>query len=628
MKYEQLATEIIRLVGGKENVLSLTHCITRLRFQLKEDTLAESNELKALEGVVTVVQSGGQYQVVIGNHVAEVYDIVMKHLGLDDDAKELAAPKKGIVNNFIDVVSGIFQPCLGVLAATGMIKGFNALFVALGLLSNTSGTYQILNAIGDCFFYFFPIFLGYTAAKKFKLNPFVGMALGASLLYPALGSLTTGEPIYTLFSGSLFEAPVHINFLGIPVILMSYVSSVVPIILSCYVASKIERQLSKIIPSVVKSFLLPFFTLLIAGPLTFIVIGPVATWASQLLGAGTLKLYGFSPILAGVFVGGFWQVFVIFGLHWGILPIYFNNMATLGFDPILAPFFTGSFAQVAIVLAIFLKTKDKKMKSLAIPAFISAIFGVTEPAIYGITLPKKKPFILSCILAAIGGGIIGWSGTNSYVMGGLGIFGIPNFINPNTGLDKGFYGLIIATIIVMVLGFAIMYMMDVDGENTECTTAESSEMMKKIVIKSPLKGKILPLSMVNDEAFSKGVLGKGIAIEPVEGRIYAPADGYISALFPTGHAYGIKTDEGIEILIHIGMDTVQLGGKYFSPARLVGDKVKCGDLIGTFDFEKIREAGFELITPVVITNADQYLDIIETSEVKIEAGSQLLTVIR
>ena len=441
-------------------------------------------------------------------------------------------------------------------------------------------------------FYFFPIFLGYTAAKKFKLNHFTGMAIGAALVYPALAGVTAppAQPLYTLFSGTIIESPVKITFLGIPVILMSYSSSVIPIILAAYVGSKIEKVFSKIIPDVVKTFLVPFCTLLVIVPLTFIVIGPVATWAGKLLGALTLSIYGLSPVVAGLFMGAFWQVFVLFGLHWGFIPILINNIVVLHADPIVALTFGTTFAQIGVVLAILIKTKNKKLKSLAVPAFISGIFGVTEPAIYGVTLPRKKPFILSCIAASIGGGILGAMGTKIHVMGGTGIFSIPSFISPD-GMDRGFYGALISMVVSFGLGFLLMLFSGYkDEEVSEKSKAENNEevLVKQEVVLSPLKGEVKQLSEVKDDAFSKGALGKGIAIEPVEGKVISPVDGVLTTFFPTGHALGITSDSGAEILIHVGMDTVKLDGKHFTPKAKQGDSVRAGDVLLEFDIKAIK----------------------------------------
>ncbi|MEC0183082.1 beta-glucoside-specific PTS transporter subunit IIABC [Paenibacillus peoriae] len=635
MKYETLAKDIIKNVGGKENVNSLTHCITRLRFKLKDESKANTDVLKDMDGVVTVVKSGGQYQVVIGNHVPEVYADVAAIGGFQAASEEASDEKMSLFNKFIDTISGVFTPTLGVLSATGMIKGFTALFVALGWLTNTSGTYQILNALGDCLFYFFPVFLGYTSAKKFNANIFIGMAIGASLVYPTFSTITaSGKPLYTLFSGTIFESPVYITFLGIPVILMSYASTVLPIIISTYVGSKIENFFKRVIPSVVRTFLVPFFTLLVIVPLALIVIGPLSTWAGQLLGAGTLFVYNLSPIIEGILMGAFWQVFVIFGLHWGLVPIALNNLAVLKFDPILAATLGASFAQTGVVLAILFKTKNAKLRSLSIPAVISGIFGVTEPAIYGITLPRKKPFILSCIGAAVGGGIIGAMGTKGYILGGLGIFAIPSYISP-AGMDRGFYGAVIGILVSFVLGFLLMFFSGFKDDEVKETKkedrttggAQGEVLVKQETVISPLKGEVKPLSEVPDEAFSTGALGKGVAIEPSEGKVVAPVDGVLTSFFSTGHAIGITSDHGVEVLIHVGKDTVKLKGKHFYPKVKQGDAVKKGQLLMEFDMEAIKEAGYVLTTPVIVANTANYLDVIETEKKSIEYQEDLLTVV-
>lgn len=398
MKYEELARTIVQNVGGKENVIDLSHCMTRLRFKLKDEGKANTDILKRTDGVVSVVQSGGQYQVVIGNSVGDVYNdintifTINEEKSVDDTKKE--NKNASIFDRFIDLVSGVFTPTLGILAATGMIKGLSTVFVATGLLTMTSGTYQILTVIGDCFFYFFPVFLGYTAAQKFKGNVLIGMAIGTSMVYPTLAGIMAEKPLYTLFSGTIIESPVHLTFLGIPVILMSYASSVIPIIIATWIAAKVEGRLKKMVPDVVKSFFVPAGTLLIVIPLTFIIIGPIATWASQLFGAGTQALYNLSPVVTSAVLAGVMQICTIFGIHWGIVPITLNNLAVLGYDMTIPATTIGIFGQVGAVLAVMLKTKDKKLKALTYPAFISGIFGVTEPAIYGINLPRRRPFIL------------------------------------------------------------------------------------------------------------------------------------------------------------------------------------------------------------------------------------------
>lgn len=638
MKYDDLAKTIITNVGGKENVNSLTHCVTRLRFKLKDEGKANTDFLKNLDGVVTVVQSGGQYQVVIGNHVSEVYAAVNSIGGFregSEDADEGPQEKMSVFNRFIDIISSVFAPTLGVLAATGMIKGFNALFEALGWLTKTDGTYQILNAVGDCLFYFFPVFLGYTAAKKFNANIFIGMAIGASLVYPALIGLMdpSNTPLYTLFAGTLFESPVYITFLGIPVILMNYSSTVIPILISTYIGAKLESFFKKTIPSVVRTFLVPFFTLLIIVPLSLILIGPISTWAATLLGQGLLSIFNLSSIAAGVLIGGFWQVFVIFGLHWGLVPIAINNLAVLKYDPILAAMFGASFAQIGVVLAIMLKTRNQKLKSLSIPAFISGIFGVTEPAIYGVTLPRKKPFIYSCIAAAVGGGIIGAFNVKGYIIGGLGIFGIPSYIAPE-GINMNLWGAIIGIVVSFVLGFMIMFFagfkddeVKESKENSNNAANKGETLVAQEVIVSPIKGEVVPLSNITDEAFSSGAMGKGVAIEPSEGKVYSPVDGVLTSLFSSGHAIGVTSNNGVDVLIHVGKDTVKLKGKHFTAKVAQGDTVTKGQLLMEFDVAAIKEAGYTLTTPVIISNSANYLDVIETNKKNVDKNDDLLTVV-
>ncbi|MBR3119505.1 beta-glucoside-specific PTS transporter subunit IIABC [Oceanobacillus sp. FSL K6-0127] len=628
MKYEQLAKDIIENVGGAENVNSVVHCITRLRFKLKDESKANTEVLNNMEGVVTTRKSGGQYQVVIGNHVPDVYKAVVSEGGFQAaqpvDA-EGGEEKGSLFNRFIDMISGIFTPILSVLVAAGMTKGFTALFVAIGWLDIEGGTYQILNAIGDGLFYFLPILLGYTAMKKFGGTPFLGAVIAMALVYPALEGIPgANEPLYTLFAGTMFESPVYIEFLGIPVILMTYSMSVIPIIVAAFFAAKLERSLTKIIPDVIKTFVVPMLTMLIITPLTFIVVGPIATWASQLLGQATIWVYDLSPVIAGAFLGGLWLVFVMFGLHWGLVPIAINNFAVGGIDPILALIFVHSFALAAAILAIWIKTKNEKTKSLSAPALISALFGVTEPGMYGITLPLKRPFIFTLISSAIGGALLGIFGTKGYVMAGLGVFQVPSFIHPEEGLNGAFFGAIIALVVGSVLAFVLTYFFgginkneDTGAGSTQPVAVKGAQNGKDQVIGSPFNGTVKKLADIDDTAFASGALGQGVAIEPAEGKVVAPVSGTISVLFPTNHAIGITSDDGAEILIHVGMDTVQLDGKHFTAHTEQGSHVEKGQLLIEFDGQAIKEAGYPLTTPVVVTNQDQFeISTINEQEVK------------
>ena len=474
-KYDGLARIIIQNVGGKSNIISVAHCITRLRFKLKDESKANKGVLESTDGVIKVMQAGGQYQVVIGNQVNDVYDAVLEvgHLAaagaVDEEGNAVeetsGGGKKSPVSLLIDVISGTLQPTLGVMAATGIIKGLLALFDFLGLIPAASGTYQVWYAVADGFFYFMPIVLGYTAAKKFKVNEFIGMAIGIALCYPAMVNSTAGTVLGTVFTGTAFEMSYYLTFFGIPVIMPAsgYTSSVVPIILAVAIAAPLEHWLKKVIPDVIKLFVVPFVTLIVMVPLTYLVIGPIASILCSILSLFFNAIYSIPVVgglIGGVLIGAFWQVLVIFGLHWSLVPLAMINYSLLGYDFILSPYFCVSFAQTFVVLAIVLKTKDEKLKKIAIPAFISGIFGVTEPAIYGVTLPKKTPFIYSCIAGAIGGAFTGLMRTRSYSIGGLGLFGLPSFIDTTgvMGLTNMIY-ILIAILIASVAGFAMTYVL-------------------------------------------------------------------------------------------------------------------------------------------------------------------------
>ncbi len=638
-KYEALAKEIVKQIGGKDNVSGLTHCITRLRFKLKDESRAKDDVLKNMDGVVTVMKSGGQYQVVIGNHVADVYADVCPLIGLEGKAasSEEEEDKK---SNLIDIVSNIFQPILGVMSACGMLKGLNALFVALGLYTDAAGIYTMLNGIGDALFMFLPMFLGYTSAKKFGLKPMLGLAIGAAMCYPALqgSSLSAvGEPLYTLFAGTVFESDIYMTFLGLPMIGMDYTSTVIPVIFIVYFASKCEKFFSKFIPDLVKFFFVPMLVLLVALPVGFLLIGPVTTFGSMLISQFVFKIREFSPLLAGAVVGGTWQILVIFGMHWGFIPVYINNMVTLGYDNIMMPFFGCTFATAGVVLAIFCKSKDKKIKELALPNVISSIFGVTEPAIYGITLPMKKPFIISCIVGAVVGGYYGHFNFRKFFAGGMGIFEFPAMINPD-GTNGNIIVAISGAAIAMILAFVMMFVayrekqtVTEPADNTEKVetqpeTPAQPALLKKEMIASPLKGKVLPLTECKDEAFAMGILGKGVVIVPEEGKVVSPVNGVLTTIFPTLHAMGITSDDGVEMLIHIGMNTVELNGKHFTAKAQQGDKISIGDVLVEFDKDAIAAEGYSIETPVLVTNADDFLDIITEEQKTAEYGDKIITI--
>lgn len=455
-KYDGLARIIIQNVGGKSNIISVTHCMTRLRFKLKDESVAQTDILKETDGVVTVIQSGGQYMVVIGQQVADVYDAVcaVGHItpggAVDDDGnavEEADKPKEkqNPFNAFVSIVTSVFAPVLGVLAATGIVKGFLSLFVAIGVLSSTSGTYNILYSLGDSFFYFMPVLLAYTASKKFGLPEMEGLTIGAALLYPYL-STSSGYDISNLF--------------GIPVAMPSsgsYTSSVVPIICAIAFAAWFERKYKKFIPDSCKLFFVPLITISVTFCLTLWVIGPIASLLGDGLSAFFNMLANLNGILLGAVVGALWQVLVMFGLHWSLVPMMLNDLAVNGYSSALTGMFGCTFAQCGAVLAIWLKTKNSKTKSLCLPALISGIAGVTEPAIYGLTLPKKKPFIITCVVGAITGALLMAFGVTAYTSAGTGIFGYTAYINTITNDISGMIASIVISLVAVVLAFIAVY---------------------------------------------------------------------------------------------------------------------------------------------------------------------------
>ena len=457
-KYDGLARIIIQNVGGKSNIISLTHCVTRLRFKLKDESKAQTDILKDTDGIVTVIQSGGQYMVVIGNHVPQVYDAVcaVGHItpggAVNEDGTAIEggadAPKEKFnpVNAFVSIVTSVFTPWLGVLAACGIVKGLVALFVALGVMDGAGSTYNILYSLGDCFFYFMPILLAYTASKKFGLPEFEGMIIGAAMIYPyLLGSSTNVHD-------SLFMIPVTMPSSG------DYTSSVIPIICAVAFAAWFEKLYKKFIPDTLKMFAVPLITCIVTFALTLWIIGPIAAGAGDLLGVFFNWLANFNGILLGAVVGGLWQVLVMFGLHWALIPLMLNNMAVQGYDTAMVGMFGTTFAQVGAVAAIWIKTKNKKTKSLCAPAFISAIAGVTEPAIYGITLPKKTPFYITCVVAAVVGGLLMAFGVTSYTSAGLGVFGYTAYINTMTNDISGMIWAIVLSLVSVAAAFVLTFL--------------------------------------------------------------------------------------------------------------------------------------------------------------------------
>lgn len=619
MSNKDLSKQIITLVGGEGNVNSVFHCATRLRFKLKDNSKANKAALEKTPGVITVVENSGQFQVVIGNNVSQVFEQIMKETSLQDAEKsgnDESSESTGVLGKAVDIISSIFSPILGALAGAGILKGLLALILSLEWISGTSGTYLILNAASDSVFYFLPVFLAVTAARKFKANQFVSIAVAGALIYPSvIAAVGSSDPL---------------NFLGIKIVLINYSSSVIPIILAVWVQSYVEKWFRSFIHESVRNILVPMFALLIVIPLTFLAFGPVGSLISDGLASGYTWLYNLSPLVAGAIAGAFWQVFVIFGVHWGFVPIMLSNIATLGYDTMLPILCAAVLSQAGAVFGVFLKSRNPQLKALAGSSTLAAIFGITEPTIYGVTLKLKKPFIYACISGAIGGAIIAQGGARALS------FSLPGLLALPTYFGTGFIWVIIGILVAFVLAAILVFVLGFDDPAADTAASVNSSgpanpatptMIDKEMVVSPLAGALQPLESLPDEAFASGAMGKGIVIEPSSGKLTSPVNGTVTTVFPTGHAIGITSDGGAELLIHVGVNTVKLKGKHFDKKVQEGDKVVQGQLLLEFDLEAIRAAGFVTATPVIVTNSAEYLDVLKNTGSEVTNGEALLTLI-
>ncbi|NDJ57112.1 PTS beta-glucoside transporter subunit IIABC [Enterobacteriaceae bacterium 4M9] len=624
MDNRELAKDILHHVGGRQNIVSLVHCATRLRFKLQDSSAADAEGLKKRPGIITVVESGGQFQVVIGNHVGDVFQAVRAEAGLNDDSPQPAvAPQNqgSLLARFIDIVSSIFTPFLGVLAASGILKGLLALCVVMGWLAPNEGTYQIWFAASDSLFYFFPLVLGYTAGKKFGGSPFLTMTIGGALTHPLM---------IKAFEAASQPGAATEHFFGIPVTFINYSSSVIPIIFAAWLSCWLERQCNKVMPSAVKNFFTPLVCLMVVVPLTFLLIGPAATWLSQMLANGYQAIYAFAPWLAGGVMGAIWQVCVIFGLHWGLVPLMINNMSVLGYDTLMPLLLPAIMGQVGACLGVFLRTRDAQRKTLAGSAVTAGVFGVTEPAVYGVTLPMRRPFIFGCVAGAIGGIIVGFSNTHTYSFGLASIFTLAQTIPPG-GVDATVWGVIIGTFLALVLACVMTFVAGEAGAKTPVAASVAAPVLAEgdVAVLAPLAGEVIALEQVDDATFASGLLGKGAAIVPSANQVVAPFDGEVASLFATRHAIGLVNNDGVEVLIHVGIDTVKLNGQHFTAHVTPGAHVRAGEVLLSFDREAILGAGFSLTTPVIISNSDDFSVVARTDDAgKVQAGGAFLTVRR
>ncbi len=624
-KYQGLAAFIIENVGGKENILSVTHCMTRLRFTLNDDTKVKEENLVNSPEIMTAQFAGGRYQVVVGTHVSDVFQVIQSELGLlgEEEVEE----KKGGVNRLIEIITKVITPVLGILTASGLLQGILALLTVTNVLSEGDGAYIVLHAMGQTVFYFLPVVLGYTSAKAFKLNPFVGMMLGAILLIPELmTNLVSDQVLYTLFQGSIFETDIHNTFFGIPILFPAngYQYSVIPIIFITFLGSKVEKFLKRVVPELLAHNLNAFLTILITFPLSILIIGPVTNVLSSLISAGVSGLYAISPVITSVVVGLLYQPLVIFGLHWPMSAIGINNLAQYGVDYIFPMSFTANFAQTAVVLAVYLKTRSKEQKALAIPAMVSGIFCIIEPAIYGFSLPVKKRFIFSMIGGAVGSFILAISATKMYAFA-FGILGFVSFINPENGSLSGLYIAIFASIVTMIVSFCLTYFTFKEEEDVVDSTKKT--LVKTEAIYSPVEGEVLPITMASDPSFALEMMGKGVVIKPKNGNITSPINGVIKTIFPGGHAIGIESPSGVEVLIHIGIDTVELKGEGFEILANVDDEVVVGQELVNVNLALLSELNVKDEVMVVITNTSEFLDVIPEEAVTIKKGKKIITVI-
>ncbi|WP_366561221.1 beta-glucoside-specific PTS transporter subunit IIABC [Bacillus velezensis] len=590
MDYHKISKEILQLVGGEENVQSVIHCMTRLRFNLYDNAKADRSGLEQTEGVMGTNISGGQFQIIIGNHVPKVYQALMESSGLSDEsANKTSKQKKNVLSAVFDVISGVFTPILPAIAGAGMIKGLVALAVTFGWMSEKSETHSILTAVGDGAFYFLPLLLAVSAARKFRCNPYVAAAVAGAILHPDLTAL--------------LGAGKSISFIGLPVTAATYSSTVIPILLAIWLMSYVEKGIDRITPSSLKLIAVPMLTLVIVVPVTLITVGPLGAILGNYLSVGVNDLFNHAGIAAMILLAGTFSLIIMTGMHYALVPIMINNIAQNGHDYILPAMFLANMGQAGASFAVFLKSKNKTFKSLAFTTGITALMGITEPAMYGVNMRLKKPFAAALIGGAAGGAFYGITGVASYIVGGnAGLPSIPVFIGPT------FLYALIGLFISFAAGMAAALLIGFEDVQSERDKASETPGVTAggEIIHSPIKGEVKALSEVNDSVFSGGMMGKGFAILPEEGAAVSPVEGRVTAVFKTKHAIGITSTRGAEVLIHIGLDTVRLDGRHFEMHVKEGDTVAPGDLLITFDIDEIKAAGFDVITPVIITNKDQY----------------------
>ncbi len=638
MDFKQLASTILENVGGKENVKSVVHCATRLRFTLFDSSKANKEVLGKTKGVLKVVDAGGQFQIVIGPDVPQVYQEVVALGNFEtsapvEDAKAEADDNRSKLSKVLEGIASIFQPVIPAICGAGLLKAVLALCSVLKWIDTSGQTYIILNALSDSAFYFLPILLAQSCAKKFKCNQGTAMALAGLLVYPTFITLLKGEEAVKIFN-------------LIPVTKATYTSSVIPIILGVWFMSYVEHFVQKYCPKAVKFFFVPFFSLVIGGVVTICALGPIGAWLSNLIQLFFSWLKDVAPWLVPTVVGIVSPLLVMTGTHYGLIPIGTNNLATVGHDAVVGPgMLVSNVAQGAAGLAVAVRSKDPDVKQLASSGGITGVLGITEPVLYGINLKYTYPLYAAMIGGGVGGLFLGLTGVERFGAGSPGLLVLPVYLPTEQALELGFtisnfYCAVIGVVIAMVVSFVACYIMygiwEKKGKTEETETTSSAETTVQEVVTdanddvicAPCKGEVVALTDVKDEVFSSGAMGKGVAINPSEGKIYSPCDGTISVFFPTGHAIGLQATNGAEVLIHVGMDTVNLNGKGFTPKAKAGDTVKKGQLLLEVDLDEIKNAKLSAITPVIITNTADMKDVVATDAKTANVGDKLITIVK
>ncbi|BFL54422.1 MULTISPECIES: beta-glucoside-specific PTS transporter subunit IIABC [Streptococcus] len=588
---KETAKQIIQIIG-EDNITFMTHCATRLRLNVADENKVDLNALDQVPGVIKAQVKSGQLQVIIGAKVAQVFEEASKLVTLSEDQVQSTEIKKNIIARVVEAISGCFGPVIPVLIGCGMVKSVAAILTTLNLVDPTSGTYQIISLIGDLLFYFFPFFLAVSAAKKFKTHEFLAVALAGALMYP------------TIQNGALQAAETGVNslsFLGLPVLFVNYKSTIIPIILSVWIMSYVYKWVNKLIPDTFKVLFVPMIVLFIMVPLELIVIGPFGTYIGQGVAKVVSYLYTTNGVLGALLFGTFRPLLIIFGMHYAITPINAQLIAEYGYSVISPANLTGNLAQAGATLATFFLLKKKSEKAEALSAGVTALFGVTEPAMFGFNLKYKKPMICAMIAGGIGAAYINFWGGGATAVILPGLLALPTYIADN------YIHIIIGISISIALAMIGTLVLGIGNKaKSDETTIVSAT---KLDVKPFAKGEVVELNKVNDAVFSTGVMGNGFAIVPTEGKVFAPFAGKVTMVFETKHAIGLRSDNGVEVLVHIGLDTVNLKGEHFNVHIKEGDTIEAGQLLVEFDLEKLKELGYDTIIPFIVTNGAEFAQV-------------------